>query len=225
MIHLSQQLCGVSAFASYSNSIFLQILHSEELSTYLVLGLSVQAFIVCDVFTVFVERLGRRMLHMAGLLGMAISLVLITIGLIYQNQIEWLKYGSLIGVFGFVFCFNIGPGSIPWFIVAEMFTQQSKSSAMTISVFFNFLSASIVSFVFPDIQAYIKEYSFVPFICLIVLFLIYFYFKLPETKGRTIEEIADQFRSKKTKSMLKLIESDAVSNLTDYSTETLSTQL
>ncbi|XP_050401045.1 solute carrier family 2, facilitated glucose transporter member 1 [Patella vulgata] len=225
MIHLSQQLCGVSAFASYSTSIFTQILNSVELSTYLVVGLSTHAFLVCDIFTVFVERSGRRALHMAGMAGMAVSLTLITFCFVYQEDVDWLKYGSLIGVFGFVFFFNIGPGSIPWFIVAEMFTQQSKSSAVTISVFFNFMSASIVSFVFPSIQEYIQNYSFVPFIGLIVMFWIYFYFKLPETKGRTIEEIADQFRSKKTKAMLKLMESDGVSNSLDYSTETVNTQL
>ncbi|KAK6178857.1 hypothetical protein SNE40_011347 [Patella caerulea] len=225
MIHLSQQLCGVSAFASYSTSIFTQILNSVELSTYLVVGLSTHAFLVCDIFTVFVERSGRRALHMAGMAGMAVSLTLITICFVYQEDVDWLKYGSLIGVFGFVFFFNIGPGSIPWFIVAEMFTQQSKSSAVTISVFFNFMSASMVSFVFPSIQEYAQNYSFVPFIGLIVMFWIYFYFKLPETKGRTIEEIADQFRSKKTKAMLKLMESDGASNSLDYSTETVNTQL
>ncbi|KAK6178855.1 hypothetical protein SNE40_011345 [Patella caerulea] len=197
MLNIAQQCSGIVAAASYSTSVFHQVIKSLETSSYLALGLSVGGAVLCIVCTGLIEKSGRRKLFLFGIGGMAISLSFLTVCLVFQEKIKWLSYGSIIGVFAHTLFFNTGPASIPWFMVAEMFTQESKSSAMTIAIFFNSLSAFIVSLLFPVIQEFIKQYSFVPFASSLVLFFFYFYKKLPETKGRTIEEIADKFRSKK----------------------------
>ena len=67
------------------------------------------------------DRLGRRVLHLLGLVGMCLMAVLIVIA---QNlEIgEFMIAATLI----FVVFFALGPGSIPWMIAGEMFTQSSR---------------------------------------------------------------------------------------------------
>ncbi|KAG8136155.1 hypothetical protein E2320_009136, partial [Naja naja] len=52
-------------------------------------------------------------------------------------NIEWMSYVSLVSVFLFVSFFEIGPGPIPWFIVAELFSQGPRPAAVAIAGFSN----------------------------------------------------------------------------------------
>uniref|UniRef100_A0A3Q1GMT0 Major facilitator superfamily (MFS) profile domain-containing protein n=1 Tax=Acanthochromis polyacanthus TaxID=80966 RepID=A0A3Q1GMT0_9TELE len=97
---------------------------------------TIGAGVVNTVFTVvslfLVERAGRRTLHLIGLAGMAICALVMTISLslvvsglpvgpFLQNKSPPLTlfYLAIVAVFGFVASFEMGPGPIPWFIVAD----------------------------------------------------------------------------------------------------------
>ncbi|XP_046555295.1 solute carrier family 2, facilitated glucose transporter member 1-like [Haliotis rubra] len=94
----------------------------------------------------------------------------------------------------FVVFFALGPGSIPWLIVAELFSQGSRSSAISVSVLVNWVANFCVGYGFPHMQKGLISYSFLPFTVLLVLFWIFVFMFLPETKGRTIEEISSIWR-------------------------------
>lgn len=57
---------------------------------------------------------------------------------------KWMSYLSIVAIFSFVAFFEIGPGPIPWFIVAELFSQGPRPSAMAVAGFFNWTSNFIV---------------------------------------------------------------------------------
>lgn len=63
-----------------------------------------------------------------------------------------LNYLAIIAVFGFVASFEMGPGPIPWFIVAELFSQGPRPAAMTISGFSNWAANFLVGQGFPKLQ-------------------------------------------------------------------------
>ncbi|XP_060897087.1 solute carrier family 2, facilitated glucose transporter member 1 [Labrus mixtus] len=192
ILQLSQQLSGINAVFYYSTRIFEKA--GVEQPVYATIGAGVvnTAFTVVSLFVV--ERAGRRSLHLLGLLGMAGSAILMTIALALLEKLKWMSYLSIVAIFSFVAFFEIGPGPIPWFIVAELFSQGPRPSAMAVAGFSNWTANFIVGMAFQYIEELCGPYVFVIFTVLLLVFFVFTYFKVPETKGRTFDEIAAGFR-------------------------------
>ncbi|XP_010147069.1 PREDICTED: solute carrier family 2, facilitated glucose transporter member 1, partial [Eurypyga helias] len=179
VLQLSQQLSGINAVFYYSTSIFEK--SGVEQPVYATIGSGVvnTAFTVVSLFVV--ERAGRRTLHLIGLAGMAGCAVLMTIALTLLDQMPWMSYISIVAIFGFVAFFEIGPGPIPWFIVAELFSQGPRPAAFAVAGLSNWTSNFIVGMGFQYIAQLCGSYVFIIFTVLLVLFFIFTYFKVPET--------------------------------------------
>ncbi|XP_069774411.1 solute carrier family 2, facilitated glucose transporter member 1 isoform X1 [Narcine bancroftii] len=192
ILQLSQQLSGINAVFYYSTYIFAKA--EVEKPVYATIGAGVvnTAFTVVSLFVV--ERAGRRTLHLIGLAGMAICAIFMTIALVLQEQLPWMSFISIIAIFGFVAFFEIGPGPIPWFIVAELFSQGPRPAAIAVSGLSNWTANFIVGMCFQYVEQICGPYVFIIFTVLLVLFFVFTYFKVPETKGRTFDEIASGFR-------------------------------
>ncbi|XP_037346728.2 solute carrier family 2, facilitated glucose transporter member 1 [Pungitius pungitius] len=192
VLQLSQQLSGINAVFYYSTSIFEKAGVQQPVYATIGAGVVNTAFTVVSLFVV--ERAGRRSLHMMGLLGMAGSAVLMTIAVVLQEQVKWMSYVSIVAIFGFVAFFEIGPGPIPWFIVAELFSQGPRPAAFAVAGFSNWTANFIVGMGFQYVVAVCEGYVFIIFAVLLLGFFVFTFFKVPETKGRTFDEIATAFR-------------------------------
>ncbi|KAK3556978.1 hypothetical protein QTP70_022327 [Hemibagrus guttatus] len=191
VLQLSQQLSGINAVFYFSTSIFETAGVAQPVYATIGAGVVNTAFTVVSLF--LVERAGRRSLHLIGLLGMALSAVLMTIAQALQVQVAWMSYMSIVAIFAFVAFFEIGPGPIPWFIVAELFSQGPRPAAMAVAGFCNWTANFIVGMCFQYVANLCGAYVFIIFTVLLLGFFIFTYFKVPETKGRTFEEIAAGF--------------------------------
>ncbi|KAL4622503.1 solute carrier family 2, facilitated glucose transporter member 1-like isoform X1 [Arapaima gigas] len=192
VLQLSQQLSGINAVFYYSTDIFSKAGVEQPVYATIGAGAVNTAFTVVSLFVV--ERAGRRSLHLLGLLGMAGSAVLMTIALALLDKLAWMSYISIVAVFAFVAFFEIGPGPIPWFIVAELFSQGPRPAAIAVAGFSNWTANFIVGMCFPYVEKLCGSYVFIIFTLLLLGFFIFTYFKVPETKGRTFDEIAAGFR-------------------------------
>ncbi|XP_062821619.1 solute carrier family 2, facilitated glucose transporter member 1 [Anolis carolinensis] len=192
VLQLSQQLSGINAVFYYSTSIFEKSGVQQPVYATIGSGVVNTAFTVVSLFVV--ERAGRRTLHLVGLAGMAGCAVLMTIALALLDQMAWMSYLSIIAIFGFVAFFEVGPGPIPWFIVAELFSQGPRPAAFAVAGLSNWTSNFIVGMGFQYIEELCGAYVFIIFMVLLVIFFVFTYFKVPETKGRTFDEIASGFR-------------------------------
>uniref|UniRef100_A0A3Q2VW09 Solute carrier family 2, facilitated glucose transporter member 5 n=1 Tax=Haplochromis burtoni TaxID=8153 RepID=A0A3Q2VW09_HAPBU len=143
-----------------------------------------------------VERAGRRTLHLIGLAGMAICALIMTISLSLVKTTPSLSYLAIVAVFGFVASFEMGPGPIPWFIVAELFSQGPRPAAMAVSGFSNWTANFLVGLGFPRLEEICGPYVFIIFMVLLILFFIFTYLRVPETKGRTFDDIAQGFAAR-----------------------------
>ncbi|XP_062896281.1 solute carrier family 2, facilitated glucose transporter member 3-like [Mobula hypostoma] len=193
VIHLSQQFSGINAVFYYSTSIFTKAGVKQPIYATIGTGLVNTAFTVVSLF--LVERVGRRTLHLIGLGGMAVSTVVITIAQVLQERVPDLSYLSVVSVFCFVALFEVGPGPIPWFIVAELFSQGARPAAVAIAGCTNWTSNFMVAMFFPFVENVCGPYVFIIFLVALVIFFVFTYFKLPETKGRTFDEISSSFRA------------------------------
>ncbi|XP_061542928.1 solute carrier family 2, facilitated glucose transporter member 1-like isoform X1 [Phycodurus eques] len=192
MLQLSQQLSGINAVFYYSTGIFARAGVSQPVYATIGAGVVNTAFTVVSLFVV--ERVGRRPLHLTGLLGMAISAIVLTLALALLDQYNWMSYVSIVAILSFVAFFEIGPGPIPWFIVAELFSQGPRPAAIAVAGFSNWSANFLIGMSFPYVEQLCGPYVFVIFTVLLLGFFIFTYFKVPETKGRTFDEISAGFR-------------------------------
>ncbi|XP_076003290.1 solute carrier family 2, facilitated glucose transporter member 1 [Genypterus blacodes] len=192
VLQLSQQLSGINAIFYYSTNIFKSAGVAQPVYATIGTGVVNVAFTVVSLFVV--ERAGRRSLHMTGLMGMAASAILMTVAIALTEKLQWISYLSIVGTFAFVAFFEIGPGPIPWFIVAELFSQGPRPSAIAVAGLTNWTANFIVGIGFPTAEKLLGAYVFIIFTVFLLVFFVFTYFKVPETKGRTFDEIASGFR-------------------------------
>uniref|UniRef100_A0A3Q1HMB2 Major facilitator superfamily (MFS) profile domain-containing protein n=1 Tax=Anabas testudineus TaxID=64144 RepID=A0A3Q1HMB2_ANATE len=197
MMHFSQQFSGINAIFYYSTSIFARAGVGQPV--YATIGMGAINTVFTMVSVALVDKTGRRTLILAGLGGMCFCAVAMTVGLRFQNDYSWMSYVSMSAIFLFVSFFEIGPGPIPWFIVAELFSQGPRPAAIALAGCCNWTSNFIIGMTFPYIQGLLDVYVFILFAGLLLCFTVFTYLRVPETKGKTFEEIAAVFQKGKKK--------------------------
>ncbi|XP_024123581.1 solute carrier family 2, facilitated glucose transporter member 3 [Oryzias melastigma] len=194
ILQLSQQLSGINAVFYYSTGIFHTAGVTQPIYATIGAGVVNTVFTVVSLF--LVERAGRRTLHLIGLAGMAISALIMTISLSLVKTNQSLSYLAIVAVFAFVASFEMGPGPIPWFIVAELFSQGPRPAAMAVAGCSNWTANFLVGLGFPKLEELCGPYVFLIFMVLLILFFVFTYLRVPETKGRTFDDIAQGFSAK-----------------------------
>uniref|UniRef100_A0A7M5U2D0 Major facilitator superfamily (MFS) profile domain-containing protein n=2 Tax=Clytia hemisphaerica TaxID=252671 RepID=A0A7M5U2D0_9CNID len=142
------------------------------------------------VCMVLVDKKGRRFLLLVGLGGMIVLYAVTTVAFKYvEDKKDWAPILGVVCTLGAVVFFQAGPGAIPWFIVAELFSQNSLSAAVSVAGPMNWLGNFVVGLLFPVIKDKVHPYTFIPFIVLLVIFFAFTYLVVPETKGLSIAQI------------------------------------
>ncbi|XP_072304359.1 solute carrier family 2, facilitated glucose transporter member 1-like [Eucyclogobius newberryi] len=190
MLQLSQQLSGINAVFYYSTGIFASA--GVQQPIYATIGAGIVNVIFTIVSLFLVERAGRRTLHLFGLGGMAVSALLMTVSLLLKD-VPAMSYMAIVAVMLFVAMFELGPGPIPWFIVAELFSQGPRPAAMAVAGCCNWTANFLVGMSFPKLVELCGPWVFIIFAAILVLFFIFTFIKVPETKGKTFDEIAQGF--------------------------------
>ncbi|KAJ3585380.1 hypothetical protein NHX12_014101 [Muraenolepis orangiensis] len=189
MLQLSQQLSGINAIFYYSTSIFMKAGVQSPVYATIGAGTVNCAFTVVSLF--LVERMGRRTLHMLGLGGMCVCAVIMTIALALSDSIP--AFVSMLAIFGFVAFFEVGPGPIPWFFVAELFSQGPRPAAMAVAGFSNWTANFLIGMGFQYVADLSGPYVFLIFAALLLFFLVFTFFRVPETRGKTFDQISASF--------------------------------
>ncbi|KAF6200991.1 hypothetical protein GE061_005438 [Apolygus lucorum] len=203
VMQLSQQLSGINAVFYYSTSLFMTSGLTKELAKNMTIGIGAIMVLMTIVTVPLMDRMGRRTLHLYGLGGMFIFSICITISFLIKEMIDWMSYLSVASTLLFVVFFALGPGSIPWLITAELFSQGPRPTAMSIAVLINWLANFIVGIGFQPMQTCLENYTFLPFAALLAIFWIFTYKKVPETKNKTFEEILVLFRNNNGRGSLR----------------------
>lgn len=199
VIMVAQQLSGINAAMFYSTKIFEDAKLGENNAQ---LATSLMGFVnvlMTVVSLLIVEKFGRKNLLLIGFGGMCIVTILLTFSLAFVNQFQWLSYLCVVFVNLFVIMFAVGPGSIPWFLVNELFNQSARHTACSIAVTTNWTVTFFIGLSFLPLHALIDFYVFAIFaICQILSFL-FIWFYVPETKQKPISEITALFERSRSK--------------------------
>lgn len=197
VLHLSQQLSGINAVFYYSNDILQNngIKNAQYATPFIGLIMVIMTLVSIPLM----EKSGRRFLHLLGLGGMLIFSILMTISFVLKDKYDGLKYLSIVSMMLYIVFFAIGPGSIPWMIVGELFSQGPRSAAVSLAVLVNWSANVAVGQGFPPLFKNVtKEWTFLLFTFFLLFFWLFTFTFLPETKNKKPEEMSNYFQNSKS---------------------------
>ncbi|KAG5621126.1 hypothetical protein H5410_006344 [Solanum commersonii] len=168
--------------------------HKHQILATCGVGLTKFSFIVLS--TILIDRVGRRKLVLASVSGMILALTGLGTFLFLAEQsggkLVWTLVLSIITTYSYVAFFNVGLAPVTWVYTAEIFPLRYRGLGVGIGVAVNSNDNCRCFFMFAGIS---------------VIALIFFYFFLPETKGKSLEEMEALFtKSKDSKNVRKEVE-------------------
>jgi MFS transporter, SP family, ERD6-like sugar transporter len=191
MLQVLQQFSGINAVMFFMKDMYTLANMSSKATDSWSLALTIAQIVVTIIAALIIERMGRKPLLAIGASGMAVAMGSMALLLKIGG-----KQDTLFGLssVGYIVFFSIGVGAIPWLILGEIFPENVRSIASSMASSVNWICAFIVSFTCPGLQLAIgfspMLMIYAAFAALMVIFTIVF---VPETKGRSIEEIQSLF--------------------------------
>ncbi len=199
MLSIFQQTSGINAILYYGAEIFSSALGygpQDALKQQLLLGAVNLVFTFVAIFTV--DKWGRKPLYLCGTAGMIMSLAVLG----YTIHTQVLGIASLLAILLFVGSFALSMGPIVWVVLSEMFPNKARSLCMSIAVGAQWLSNGVVASSFPvvnrsdlnqtEFNGALPYYLFALF-CVVAFVFVWRF--MPETKGKSLEEIEDLWGS------------------------------
>ncbi|KAI4891608.1 hypothetical protein NFI96_020995, partial [Prochilodus magdalenae] len=206
IINIGMQLSGIDAIWFYTNDIFENAGIPPPEIPYTTVGTGAIEIIAGLIGCFTIERLGRRPLIIGGFAVMGMCCAGITVSLILQMHVQFMKYVSVACVVGIIAGFCIGPAGVPFLITAELFKQSHRPAAYTVGGSLNWMSNFTIGFIFPFLQMSAGSYCYLVFSSVCSAVAIYVFFVIPETKNKTFVEISQMFATKEA-----VVESQALS--------------
>ena len=196
VLSVLQQFTGINAVLYYGSDIFEKALgfgKDDILAQQILLAFVNLVFTFVAMFTV--DKFGRKPLLYIGSIGMIVGFLLLGVTL-QQQSVGFL---SLLGVLIFIASFALSMGPVVWVLLSEMFPNNIRSVAMSVAVAAQWAANYVVSQSFPVVMdsevnnsatwnGSLPYFIFIAFI-LVIMFITYKY--IPETKGKSLEEIED----------------------------------
>mmetsp|Transcript_13596 Transcript_13596/g.16514 ORF Transcript_13596/g.16514 Transcript_13596/m.16514 type:complete len:553 (+) Transcript_13596:181-1839(+) len=188
---IAQQLVGVDAIQYFLVFILEEAGVEDGVGRFLILvGLGLLKLIVIVYAGKYFDKRGRRPLFFISLIGITLSLFLLSVT--FVNELN-----SVIGIIGlacYLTFFSVGMGPGCWLVPSEVFSTSIRAKAMSVAAFMNRATATVVTSTFlsmAELMSWSGYFLMLGFVCIGIL--IFFYFLLPETNGKSLEEMTVYF--------------------------------
>ncbi|MFP4090767.1 MAG: sugar porter family MFS transporter [Cyclobacteriaceae bacterium] len=187
VLAMLQQLVGINAIIYYAPNIFASAGAGLESALAQTVAIGAVNLTFTFVAIYLVDRLGRRPLLLIGSLGMGVSLTFLVFSFLSETAGG---YGVLLSILGYIAFFASTHAAVMWVVVSEIFPNKYRGSAMSVSLFLHWSSTYLVTQTFPWLLANKGgAFSFGIFAVISFLSFVFVWFFIPETKGRSLEQI------------------------------------
>lgn len=181
------QITGINSIMYYAPVIFQSIGAGASSAVFQTALIGGGNLIFTFVAISLVDRLGRKPLLIGGVSGMIISLTSIATAF-YFRKTE--GYIILILILTYIASFSASVGAVTWVIVSEIFPNKLRSKAMSVSIVSLWIANFLLILVFPLMLNRLGgAAAFLLFDVMCVLLLLFTIFRVPETKGKSLEEL------------------------------------
>jgi sugar porter (SP) family MFS transporter len=184
-----QQLTGVNAVIYYAPKIFgssgFESATGAIIASICIGGINVLA---TGLSAWILDRVGRRILLLIGVAGMAVSLGFLSIAFFTASVL--IDKISIISLMAYIAFFAIGLGPVTWVILSEIYPLKVRGKALTIAIFLNWACNYLVSLTFLHLISDIGPQGTFLMYALISAATFWFIYRfIPETRGKSLEEI------------------------------------
>ncbi|HAT23755.1 MAG TPA: MFS transporter [Pantoea septica] len=187
--------CGINLVIYFAPQILQSSGFTSSASWIGTVGLGLTNVIFTVVGMLIVDKVGRRPLLIAGAIGLTVSLVILA--LIFSvpafEGSSWLALASLVF---YVVMYAVSPGMLGFLIISEISPLRARAKATSLSIFIIFATNLVIALLsLPMLNGMGASATFWLFAAICVVFTI-FSFYVPETKGKSLEEVEIYFKEK-----------------------------
>ncbi|MCH5346073.1 MAG: D-xylose transporter XylE [Muribaculaceae bacterium] len=201
MLSVFQQAVGINAVLYYAPRIFESMGMGNPMVQTVMMGIVNILFTLVAVFTV--EKLGRKPLLIWGSLGMAIG----AIGVSISNVVEVPAFVPVVSIMVYSASFMFSWGPICWVLISEIFPNTIRGAAVAIAVAFQWIFNFIVSSTFvpmynmtmPGFETFGHMFAYALYAVICIVAAIFVWKLVPETKGKTLEDMTALWRNRSKK--------------------------
>lgn len=181
------QLSGINAIIYYAPRIFVMTGLGTEASLLSTAGIGITNFAATLLAMNFIDRVGRRKLMLIGSVGLIITLGLVSYAFFTES------FGGIwvpVYLFLYIAFFAFSQGAVIWVFIAEIFPNRVRAYGQCLGSFTHWFMAALVAFVFPIIAETLGGgVTFLLFSGMMVLQLLFVIKMMPETNGKSLEEM------------------------------------
>jgi sugar porter (SP) family MFS transporter len=196
---IAQQITGINTVIYYAPTIFKAAgMSSASVAILASVGVGIVNVLLTLVAMQLVDRVGRRPLLLVSLAGMALSLAVLGLAFALPQlsaSLGWIAVASLMIYVG---SFAVGLGPVFWLVLSEIYPLRIRGRAMSIGTAANWITNLVVALSFLTFtQVLGKPATFWLYGVVSVGAWLFAFFLVPETKGKSLEEIEAQWRPAK----------------------------
>lgn len=185
LLSVFQQFVGINVVLYYAPRIFesMGVARDASMLQTIVMGLVNVIFTVVAILTV--DKWGRKPLLVTGSIGMAIGMIAMSI-LSYMNIFSVL---TLVFIIVFTASFMMSWGPICWVYISELFPNKIRGQAVAVAVAFQWFANFVISSTYPGMMQFSSAFTYGFYGAMAILSAIFVWKMVPETKGKSLEEI------------------------------------
>ena len=181
------QVSGINAIIYYAPRIFEMTGLGTSSSLLSTAGIGLVNFIFTLLAINFIDKIGRKTLMLIGSFGLIISLGLVSRAFFTEDFSSYTVVASLLVFIAF---FAFSQGAVIWVFISEIFPNQVRAKGQTLGSVTHWIMAAAIAFAFPALAENLGGGStFLFFSVMMILQLLFVWKLMPETKGRSLEQI------------------------------------
>jgi len=197
MLSVFQQFVGINVVLYYAPEVFRSVGSSTDVALLQTIIVGVINLIFTTIAIMTVDNFGRKPLQIIGALGMAIGMF--ALGTAFYGKMSAVV--ALGAMLFYVASFAISWGPVCWVLLAEIFPNRIRSKAMSVAVAAQWLANYLVSWTFPmmdknsTLNAHFNNgFAYWLYGVMAVLAALFMWKFVPETKGKSLEELESQWQ-------------------------------
>ena len=190
LIAAFNQLAGINAIMIYAPRVFEMAGFETDISLLQSISVGATNLLFTFVALFLIDKYGRRTLLMVGSVGMVFFLGMLSKSFFTGNYSDLGGYGVMVYLMGFIAFFAFSQGAVLWVVISEIFPNKVRSQGQALGSFTHWIFAAALIWGFPVINNAVGGgVSFGFFAIMMILHFFFAWKVLPETKGKSLEEI------------------------------------
>jgi MFS transporter, SP family, xylose:H+ symportor len=188
LLAVFNQLSGINVIMYYAPMIFEKAGASTNAAMLEAVAVGVTNMVFTIIAMFFIDKFGRKTLLLIGAVGMFFSLA--GAALHYYDETLFGSTGVVVFIVGFIAFFAFSQGAVIWVFLAEIFPNKVRSKGQALGSFTHWIMNAIIGLLFPIALAGFGGGDVFMFFAVMMIPFFFFVWKvMPETKGKSLEEL------------------------------------